>query len=74
MSDINFERQCAIRFCFGLLHSVTETLAKPQQAYGDCALSRPWFLGGLRNFKKELIRLKMEMLTESEILEVRSFV
>lgn len=47
MSDINFEQRCAIRFCFRLGHSATETFAKLQQAYGDSVLSRAqvfrWF-------------------------------
>ena len=47
MNDINFEQRCAIRFCFRLGHSATETLLKLQQAYGDSVLSRAqvfrWF-------------------------------
>ncbi|GFW14894.1 protein GVQW3 [Trichonephila clavipes] len=40
MSDNNFEQRCAIKFCFRLEHNVTETFAKPKQAYGDSVLSR----------------------------------
>jgi len=47
MSDNNFEQRCAIRFCFKLGHSATETFQKLQQAYGDSVLSRTqvfrWF-------------------------------
>lgn len=47
MNDNNFEQRCAIRFCFRLGHSATETLLKLQQAYGDSVLSRAqvfrWF-------------------------------
>lgn len=47
MSDNNFEQRCAIRFCFKLGHSATETFQKLQQAYGDSVLSRAqvfrWF-------------------------------
>ncbi|GFX41223.1 protein GVQW3 [Trichonephila clavipes] len=34
------EQRCAIKFCFRLGHSATETFAKLQQAYGDSVLSR----------------------------------
>ncbi|KAL4090770.1 hypothetical protein QTP88_025547 [Uroleucon formosanum] len=47
MSDNNFEQRCAIRFCFKLGHSATETFQKLQQAYGESVLSRAqdfrWF-------------------------------
>ncbi|XP_026816229.1 protein GVQW3-like [Rhopalosiphum maidis] len=47
MSDNNFEQRCAIRFCFKLGHSATETFQKLQQAYGDSVLLRAqvfrWF-------------------------------
>ena len=84
MSDINFKQLCAFRFCFKLGHSATETLAKLQQAYGDCVLSRAQVFSSLRHFQKEESRLKMnleaeglhlqeliKMSTESEILCVQ---
>jgi len=47
MGDNNFEQRYAIRFCFRLGHSATETFAKLRQAYGDSVLSRAqvfrWF-------------------------------
>ncbi|XP_015373628.1 PREDICTED: putative uncharacterized protein FLJ37770 [Diuraphis noxia] len=47
MGDDNFEQRCAIRFCFKLGHSATETFKKLQQAYGESVLSRAqvfrWF-------------------------------
>ncbi|MBZ5796149.1 hypothetical protein K8353_39195 [Burkholderia contaminans] len=47
MSDINFEQRCAIRFCFRLGHSATDTFAKLQHAYGHSVFSRTqvsrWF-------------------------------
>ena len=47
MSDNNFEQRCAIRFCFKLGHSATETFQKLQQAYEESLLSRAqvfrWF-------------------------------
>lgn len=47
MGDHNFEQRCAIRFCFKLGHSATETFQKLQQAYGENVLSRAqvfrWF-------------------------------
>ncbi|VVC25895.1 Hypothetical protein CINCED_3A017953 [Cinara cedri] len=47
MSDNNFEQRCAIRFCFKLGHSATETFQKLQQVYGESVLSRAqvfrWF-------------------------------
>ncbi|XP_026811283.1 histone-lysine N-methyltransferase SETMAR-like [Rhopalosiphum maidis] len=47
MRDNSFEQRCAIRFCFKLGHSATETFQKLQQAFGDSVLSRAqifrWF-------------------------------
>ncbi|KAJ8944408.1 hypothetical protein NQ318_023181 [Aromia moschata] len=40
MSDINFEQRCAIRFCFRLGHSATDTFAKLQHAYEDSVFSK----------------------------------
>ena len=59
MSDINFDERCAIRFCFRLEHSVTETLAKLQQAKEIVFCQEPRFFGGLRHFQKKESRLKM---------------
>ncbi|KAJ8932963.1 hypothetical protein NQ318_022964 [Aromia moschata] len=47
MSDINFERRCAIRYCQRLGHSATDNFVKLQHAYGDSVFSRAqdfrWF-------------------------------
>ncbi|KAJ8955044.1 hypothetical protein NQ318_000476 [Aromia moschata] len=40
MSDDNFEQRCAIRFCFRLGHSATDTFAKLQHVYEDNVFSR----------------------------------
>ncbi|KAJ8960865.1 hypothetical protein NQ318_020164 [Aromia moschata] len=38
--DINFEQRCAIRFCFRLGHSATDTFPRLQHAYGNSVFSR----------------------------------
>ena len=53
------EQSSAIRFCFRLEHSVTETLAKLQQAKEIVFCQEPRFFGGLRHFQKKESRLKM---------------
>ena len=81
MSNINFERRCAIRFFFRLGHSATEILPKLQKIE---FYQEPRFFGGLRHFQKGESRLKMnpeaegfhlqepiKMLTESGILCVQ---
>ncbi|XP_066261786.1 protein GVQW3-like [Euwallacea similis] len=52
MSDINFKQRCAIRFCFRLGHSATETFAKLQKAYGDSVLSRAQVFRWFKAFSK----------------------
>ena len=52
MSGINFKQQCAIRFCFRLGHSATETLAKLQQIYGESVLSRSQVFQWFKAFSK----------------------
>ena len=78
MSDMNFEQQFAIRFCFRLEHSATEKFAKLRQAYGDSVLSRVqvfrWFKAfaeGRESIEDEpssgrpLFQELMQMSTES---------
>ncbi|GFV57111.1 protein GVQW3 [Trichonephila clavipes] len=44
------EQRCAIKFCFRLEHSTTETFAKLQQAYGDSVFSRARIFRWLKAF------------------------
>ncbi|KAG8229823.1 hypothetical protein J437_LFUL008791 [Ladona fulva] len=53
MSDINFEQQCAISFCFRLGHSTTGTFANFSRPTGTVFCQGRRFFGGLRNFQKK---------------------
>ncbi|KAJ8949206.1 hypothetical protein NQ318_021699 [Aromia moschata] len=58
MSDINFEQRCAIRFCFRLEHSATDTFAKLEHVYGDSVFSRAQVSRWFKAFSEES-RLKV---------------
>jgi hypothetical protein len=47
------EQRFAIKFCFKAGLSATETLVLVQKAYGNEALNRSNFLGGILDFETE---------------------
>jgi hypothetical protein len=47
------ERRVAIKFCFKAGLSATETIVLVQKSYGNEALNRPNFLGGIIDFETE---------------------
>jgi hypothetical protein len=47
------EQRVAIKICFKAGLSATETLVLVEKAYGNEALNRSNFLGGILNFKME---------------------
>lgn len=67
-SDNNFKQRCAIRFCFKLGHSATDTFQKLQQAYGESVLSRAevfrWFkaFSGRREKKGRMSKSKIKSM------------
>jgi hypothetical protein len=47
------EQRVAMKFCFKAGLSATETLVLVQKAYGNEALKRTNFLGGILDFERE---------------------
>jgi hypothetical protein len=52
--DGTTEQRVAIKFCFKASLSATETLVLVQKAYGNEALNRSNFLGGILDFETEV--------------------
>ncbi|KAL4113850.1 hypothetical protein QTP88_017411 [Uroleucon formosanum] len=82
MSDNNFEQRCAIRFCFKLGHSTTETFQKLQQAYGESVLSRAQVFRWFKTFSEGREAIEDELRsgkpstakTEENVIRVRDLV
>lgn len=76
MSD-NFDQWCAIRFCFRLKHSVTNTLKKLKETWKVC-LQGPRYLSGLKYIQKADSRLTMNLAVEGlqlqNIIRIRDLV
>ena len=67
------EQYIAIRFCFRLKHTASETYAKLQQAYGEDALPRATVFRWFKDFKDDRILCVMEGgsgVTPSAVAEV----
>ncbi|KAJ8949536.1 hypothetical protein NQ318_005098 [Aromia moschata] len=83
MSDVNFEQRRAIRFCFRLGHSATDTFARRQHSYGDSVFSSAqvfrWFKafseGRLRSIDEEPRREGLQSSrTDENVNRVRDLV
>ena len=51
--DGGYEKRFVIKFCFKAGLSATETLVLVQKAYGNEAVNRSTFLGGILDFEAE---------------------